>query len=66
MPMPAPFFDNGWNWSAQREAAPTRPADAVRKANSPRHVLWEIGLVLVVPLVGAGLVEMILTALHIY
>lgn len=68
--MPAPFFDNGWNWSSSvRNRIATNRNEISRPRandNSPGRVLWELGLVLAVPLAGAGLVEMVLRALRIY
>lgn len=70
MPMPAPFFDGGWNWpSSLRDQAKVKQPNVVRpraNENSPGRVLWELGLVLAVPLAGAGLVELILRSLRIY
>lgn len=68
MPMPAPFFDSGWNYvSGERDKTVAPSGDRSKKNdNSAVRVAWELGLVLLVPLAGAGLVEMVLTALHIY
>jgi hypothetical protein len=68
--MPAPFFDNGWNWVATMRRKvetgrrkTTRAADA---ENSAGRIVWEMGLVLAVPLAGAALLNLVLSALHVF
>lgn len=64
MRMPGPYYDDGWDWlpSKRAEVSPRAAANE----NSPRRIAWELGLVLLVPLAGAGIVELVLTALRIY
>ena len=73
MRMPGPYIDDSWDWlphtTEKADTGQTKAAYAVRKAvndNSPGHVLCELGLVLLVPLAGAALVELVLGALQIY
>lgn len=63
MRLPGPFSDDTWDWLPHSEEA--RPSTATA-ANSASRVLWELGLVLCVPLAGAGLVELLLETLRIY
>ena len=65
MRIPGPYSDDTWDWmSRSRDAA---EMDArLQTANGISRVLWELGLVLFVPLVGAGVVELVLKALSIY
>lgn len=65
MRVPGPFSDETWDFLPQgRRAAPPRPSR--RNANAFPRVLWELGLVLLVPLAGAGAVEMVLHATHAF
>ena len=61
MRIPGPYSDDAWQWPP--EAAEARRAASL---NSPARVLWEFGLVLLVPLAGAGVVGLVLEALKIY
>jgi len=63
MRIPGPYSDDTWQWQPQAsfDAKPK-----VSSANSVGHVLWELGLVLLVPLAGAGLVGLVLEALNVY
>ncbi|MGB8365859.1 MAG: hypothetical protein ACLQUZ_00325 [Rhizomicrobium sp.] len=71
--MRGPYIDDSWDWlphtTEKADTGQTKAAYAGRKAvndNSPGHVLRELGLVLLVPLAGAALVELVLGALQIY
>jgi hypothetical protein len=68
--MPAPFFDNGWNWTAtmrrKAEAGQKKAARAADAENSAGRIVWEVGLVLAVPLAGAALVDLVLSAFHVF
>ena len=65
--MPAPFFDHGWNHAARlRDDTETHAVRNVTIENSPARIIWELGLVIAVPLAGAGLMEVVLRALQIY
>jgi len=63
MRIPGPFSDDTWDWLQQSKTA----AETARPAkNGVTRVVWELGLVLMIPLVGAGVVELVLKALAIY
>jgi hypothetical protein len=65
MRIPGPFSDESWDLfppAAKVEAE--RPARAER--NSFGRVVWELGLVVAVPLMGAAVVEFALRALAVY
>jgi len=63
MRIPGPYSDDTWDWLPQsKTAAETAPP----AKNGVARVAWELGLVLMVPLVGAGVVELVLKTLAIY
>jgi len=63
MRIPGHYSDDTWQWLPEAADEPPGKAAAL---NSPGHVVWEFGLVLFVPLAGAGLVGLVLEALNIY
>jgi hypothetical protein len=63
MHIPGPFFDHNWDWRARsREIRDARQ----QSGTSAGRIAWEIGVVLLVPLIGAVVVEMLLRAFHVY
>lgn len=65
MRIPGPYSDDTWD-------AMSRPLDAAeaaakaQAANGISHVLWELGLMLFVPLAGASLIGLTLKAFNIH
>jgi hypothetical protein len=59
MHIPGPYSDDTWQWLP--EAWGDRPV-AGGESNGPADVLREIGLLLAIPLAGAGIVGLILRA----
>lgn len=53
MHIPGPYSDDTWQWlpDAWRETQTARD-----ESNGPASVIWDIGVLLVVPLAGAGIV----------
>jgi hypothetical protein len=65
MHIPGPYSDDTWNWLPDtRDGDET--ATNLSSDNSPVSVVWELGLVLLVPLCGAGIVGVALKVLNIY
>jgi hypothetical protein len=62
MHIPGPFFDHNWDWrSRSREIQ-----DAERQSGTNgSRIACEIGIVLLVPLAGSVIIEMLLKAFHI-
>ena len=63
MRIPGPYSDDTWDW-LPRAAEEAKPEAAA--ANRPARILWELGVVLLFPLAGVALVDVVLTALHVY
>lgn len=65
-----PWFDSAWQRIAYLEHARqrARPTEKIvdKRENAPERVLWEIGVLLAVPLLGAAFVGIVLNFLHIY
>ena len=62
MHIPGPFFDHNWDWrSRSREI---QDAQQQSGTNAGR-IAWEIGVILLIPLAGAGMVEVLLRAFHV-
>lgn len=57
MHIPGPYSDDTWQWlpNAWKETQDTRGY-----ANRPAQVLWDIGVLLAIPLVSAGIVGLFL------
>ena len=65
MRIPGPYSDDTWQWLPDsRETGGI--VQQASKDNSPARVLWELGLVLLIPLAGAGVVALALDLLRIY
>lgn len=65
MRMSGPYYEDRWDLFPQTQTAETEKSETV-ETNSPRRILWELGVVLMVPLSGAALVELVLHAVRIY
>ena len=65
MRIPGPYSDDTWQWLPDGGETGGIMQQA-SKDNSPVHVLWELGMVLLVPLAGAGVVALALDLLRIY
>jgi hypothetical protein len=65
-----PWFDSAWERIAYLQQAQQRleqAKPAARKAqNAPERVLWDLGILLAVPLTGAAFVCVVLNFLHVY
>jgi len=62
MRIPGPYSDDTWEWLPRaRDVAKAKPAPD----NSPSRVLFELGVVLLVPLAGAGGAGLVLKSLGI-
>jgi hypothetical protein len=73
MRIPGPYFDDSWDWLPRsHETAELLRSKAAHRGlsktneNSPGRVIAELSFVLLVPLAGAAVVELILLALRIY
>ena len=66
MRIPGPYSDDTWDWLPRERGNSERRSVSPGNDNSPPRVLWEMGLALAVPLVGVGVVELVLNALHVY
>jgi len=64
MRMTGPFSDDTWDWLPQSREADQSP-HAAASSNDAKHIIWELGVVLLVPLAGAGLVELVLNAFSV-
>jgi hypothetical protein len=64
MRIPGPYSDDTWDWLPRSNGLDARAEP--KATNRPAHVLWELGLVLLVPLAGVGIVDLVLNALHVY
>ena len=65
MRIPGPYSDDNWDWKSRSQDVVETHAKT-RDANGISRVVWELGLVLFVPLMGAGGVELILKAFDIH
>lgn len=63
MRIPGPYSDDTWDW-LPRESAEGKYVS--NDNNKPARVAWEMGLALLVPLLGVGVVELVLSVLHVY
>jgi hypothetical protein len=61
MHIPSPLFDHNWG----QPQAPGIEEAPLQSGTSARRIAWEIGVVLLVPLVGSVIIEMLLKAFHI-
>ena len=62
MHIPSPLFDHNWDRQPQAREIEETP---LQSGTSARRVAWEIGVVLLVPLVVSVIIEMLLKAFHI-
>jgi len=60
MRIPGPYSDDSW------DLLPANENRSAKAKNGFPQVAWELGLVLLVPLVGAGVVEFVLSTLKVY
>jgi hypothetical protein len=65
MRISGPYSDDTWDWLPQ-ERSGDKTALKPHRTNSASRVAWEMGLALLVPLAGIGVVELVLNALHVY
>lgn len=65
MRIPGPYSDDTWQWLPDARNV-RKPAPKASPDSSPVRVVWELGLVLLVPLCGAAVVGLALKALNIY
>jgi hypothetical protein len=66
MRIPGPYSDDTWDWLPRERGANQRKFVSHNHNNKPSRVLWELGLALLVPVLGVGVVELVLSALHVY
>jgi len=64
MRIPGPYSDDTWDWMSRSQDFEGTDARTQATNGLPR-VLWELGLVLFVPLAGTGVIELVLRALRI-
>lgn len=65
MRIPGPYSDDTWDWMSRSQDVVDTNA-RIRTANGISRVVWELGLVMFVPLMGAGAVGLILKAFGIH
>lgn len=69
MPLIGSYYGGAWDSRPQesRESVEKRSsADAIRKRNSPKRVLRDVGIALLLPLGWVTIIELVLVAFHIY
>jgi len=64
MRIPGPYSDDTWDW-LPREREGNERKFVSNDNNKPTRVFWEMGLALLVPLVGIGAVGLVLKSLGI-
>jgi hypothetical protein len=63
MHIPGPYSDDTWQWLPDA----WKDTQAVRaETNRPARVVWDIGVLLAIPLVSAGIVGLFLKSAGIY
>lgn len=69
MPVGGPWFESAWTRLAYLQEAEKRPRAAEQKdqrdGNAPGRVIWDLGVLLLVPLMSAAFVGLILSFLQI-
>jgi hypothetical protein len=62
MHIPGPYSDDTWQWlpDARKETQTVR-----RESNRPAQVIWDIGVLLAIPLASAGIVCLFLKSVGI-
>jgi hypothetical protein len=65
MRIPGPYSDDTWDWMSRSDDV-VKPDTAAQAHNGISRVVWELGLMLAIPLVGAGLVGLTLKAFQIH
>jgi hypothetical protein len=65
MRFPGPYSGDTWDWMPRSQDVAEIDAQT-KAANGVSRVVWELGLVLFVPLVVAGIVELALQAFSVH